>query len=146
MDLLGKVDPYRAWVAHPFISDHAPILLQLDGLFQRKFYPFKLNPGWLHEVEFSRLVTEVWKDPKFLQETGLQRRLVWKLKCLKMVVKRWVSFKNQTAQKLDSIEEELQSLYQASLADLKSGELIVRIKQKEAERLQILTAEEDSWR
>jgi len=53
MDLLRHVARYHAWVAHPFISDHAPILVQLDGLLQHKFYPFKLNSGWIHKVEFS---------------------------------------------------------------------------------------------
>jgi hypothetical protein len=146
-DLLRTFARYRAWVVHPFISDHAPIFLQLDGIFQRKHYPFKLNSGWIHEEEFSQLVNEVWKDPKFLQESGLQRRLVWKIKSLKSVIKRWVkSFKNLSAQKLGILEEELQSLYQTSLTDLNNEELTGMIKEKEAERLKILAAEEDTWR
>jgi len=74
-DLLRTFARYHAWVVHPFILDHAPIFLHLDGNFQRKHYPFKLNFGWIHEVEFSQLVNDVWKDPNFLQESGLQRRL-----------------------------------------------------------------------
>jgi endonuclease/exonuclease/phosphatase family metal-dependent hydrolase len=44
-ELLGNMTRYRAWVAMPYLSDHAPILLQLEGDFQRKNFPFKLNPG-----------------------------------------------------------------------------------------------------
>jgi hypothetical protein len=46
-DLLRKFARYRALAAHPFILDHALVLLQLDGNFQCKNFPFKLNYGWL---------------------------------------------------------------------------------------------------
>jgi len=58
-NMLRKFTRYRAWVAHPFISDHASVLLWLDGNFQRKNYPFKLNSEWLQEEEFSQIVNEV---------------------------------------------------------------------------------------
>jgi hypothetical protein len=123
------------------------VLLQLDGIFQRKNYPFKLNSGWLQEEEFSQIVNEVWKDPKFLQETRLQRRLVWKLKSLKLAIKRWVtSFKNLSAKKLGLLEVELQALYHSSLTDLNNEELTGMIKEKELERLKLLAVEEDTWR
>jgi hypothetical protein len=58
------------------------------------------------EEEFSRIVQETWKDPKFLQEARLQRHLIWKLKCLKMGIKRWSKqFKKRITQKLDVLEE-----------------------------------------
>jgi len=46
-DLLVSVGIYKSWVEYPFISDHAPIILQreLPPLF--KAYPFKLNPLWI---------------------------------------------------------------------------------------------------
>jgi hypothetical protein len=147
VDLLRIFARYHAWVAHPFILDHAPVFLQLYGNFQWKNYPFKLNSGWIHEEEFSHIVIEVWKDPKFLQESGLQRRLVWKLKSLKSTIKRWAKrFKNLSSQRLGLIEVELQSLYQTSLTDLNNEELTGRIKEKEVERLKILAAEEDTCR
>jgi hypothetical protein len=58
-DLLRTFARYRSWVAYPFILYHTPIFLQLDGIFQCKYYPFKLNYGWIHEEGFSQLVTEV---------------------------------------------------------------------------------------
>jgi len=72
---------------------------------------------------------------------------VWKLKCLKLEIKRWSgNFKKRLSQKLDELEEELQSLYQVSLADLKNMGIYDRIKTKEGERHLLLKAEEDSWR
>jgi len=72
-DLLGKVTGYQAWVVLPFVLDHVPIILQLDGAYQQNCYPFKLNSGWLREEEFSRVVKEIWHDPKFIQEIDRQR-------------------------------------------------------------------------
>lgn len=36
----GKI---RSWVAYPYLSDHAPILLQFDSPPFPITYPFKLN-------------------------------------------------------------------------------------------------------
>jgi exonuclease III len=46
-DLLDSVGIYRSWVEYPFISDHAPIILQLELLPSFKTFPFKLNPLWI---------------------------------------------------------------------------------------------------
>jgi hypothetical protein len=146
-DLLEKVAHYRAWVALPFVSDHAPIVLQLDCVHQRKSYPFKLNPSWIREAEFTRIVSDIWQDPKFLQETGCQRRLVWKLQCLKLEIKKWSrNHKKLLTQKLDTLEEDLQNLYQASLVDLQNVDLTDQISKKEVAEIQLLKEEEESWR
>jgi hypothetical protein len=43
-DLIESVGIYRSWVEYPFISNHVPILLQLDLPPMYKAYPFKFNP------------------------------------------------------------------------------------------------------
>jgi len=48
-------------------------------------------------------------------------------------------------QKLDALEEDLQTLYQASLVDLKNARIFDLTKQKEGKRLNLLKAEKDSW-
>jgi hypothetical protein len=88
-DFLRTLGRYRSWVTYPYIFDHAPVLLQLDGNNHTKSYPFKLNMMWMIEDEFSRIVHAVWKDQIFLQEPRLQQRLVWKLNFLKNQVKIW---------------------------------------------------------
>jgi endonuclease/exonuclease/phosphatase family metal-dependent hydrolase len=75
-DLLSSVGIYRSWVEYPFISDHAPVLVQLEIPPFYKAYPFKLNSHWLHEKEYMALVHKIWKDPIFLTEVGRQRRIV----------------------------------------------------------------------
>jgi hypothetical protein len=85
--LLQQADRYRTWVAYPFISDHAPIILQLDSYSHRSPYPFKFNPIWLGNPDFERLVKEVWTDKSFIDEPDVQRRLAGKLKLLKTKVK-----------------------------------------------------------
>jgi hypothetical protein len=88
--LLEAVGFSRSWVEYPFVSDHAPILLQLEIPPTLKAYPFKLNANWLQDDDYMALVHKVWKDPRFLSEGDKQCRLVWKLKELKLQTKIWV--------------------------------------------------------
>jgi hypothetical protein len=107
-DLIEAVGLYRAWVEYPFISDHASILLQLDLPPVFKAFPFKFNPMWSQETDFSLLLQKVWRDPKYLTEEGKQNRLVWKLKDLKIVTKRWQKIiqKSKSA-RLTNLEQEI---------------------------------------
>jgi len=88
-DLIASVGIYRAWVEFPFISDHAPILLQLDLPPLYKAFPYKFNPLWIKEQCFISMVQKLWNDPLYMQETGKQIRFVWKLKYLKAITKVW---------------------------------------------------------
>jgi hypothetical protein len=54
-DLLSVVGLYRSWVEFPYISDHAPVLLQLEIPPIYKAYPFKLNSHWLKDVTLWHL-------------------------------------------------------------------------------------------
>ena len=83
-DLLASVDIFRYWVEYPYISYHAPILLQLDILTTHLSFHFKMNPFWIQDLSFEILVKQVWNDPKYLGETGKQHRLIWNLKDLKL--------------------------------------------------------------
>jgi hypothetical protein len=74
---------FLSWVEYPFISDHAPIFLQLGEDRSKVAYPFKRNHAWLREAAFDSLVSEVWKETTLNQQEGVQRRLVTKLACLK---------------------------------------------------------------
>jgi len=44
-ELITSSCRYRAWVEFPFISDHAPVLLQLGKGISSIAHPFKLNPS-----------------------------------------------------------------------------------------------------
>jgi hypothetical protein len=63
--LLASSGLSRSWVEYPFISDHAPILIQLENAPLYKAFPFKFNSIWLQEAEFVKLVHLLWKDPRF---------------------------------------------------------------------------------
>jgi len=70
-DLLALVGDYRAWVEFPYISDHAPIILQLDLPLIYIAFPFKFNPLWITDQDFIKMVQKIWSDPMYLQETGM---------------------------------------------------------------------------
>ena len=55
-DFLASTDIYQSWVEYPYISDYAPILLQLDLPTTHLFYTFKMNPFWTHDLSFYNLV------------------------------------------------------------------------------------------
>jgi hypothetical protein len=82
-DLLLSSARYRTWVEYPFISDHAPVMLQLGSGISSVAHPFKFNLDWLHDDRFVSMVKEVWDSQQAQREEGAQRRLVWKLKLLK---------------------------------------------------------------
>jgi hypothetical protein len=106
--LLYAVGRYRSWVELPYISDHAPVIAQLDFTQSRVAYPFKLNPTWLVEQDFNQIVKEVWGDPIFLEELDIQLRLVWKLKILKSRIKAWArNTRREKLCKLESLEEDI---------------------------------------
>jgi len=88
-DLIESIGIYRAWVEYPYVSDHASILLQLDIPPLYKVNPFNFNPLWTKPNDFILMMQNLWKDPKYLIETSKKKCLVWKLKDLKVITKRW---------------------------------------------------------
>jgi hypothetical protein len=74
-DLISSSVRYRSWVEYPYISDHAPVLLQLGNSMSTVAHPFKLNPAWLREDSFSTLVQEVWNDYQLQQEDGSSKEI-----------------------------------------------------------------------
>jgi hypothetical protein len=106
--LLSVVGRYRSWVEIPYISDHAPVIAQFDFSQTRVAYPFKLNPTWLVEQDFSLIVKEVWGDSIFLEEVDIQLRFVWKLKTLKSRIKDWARHtRREKLRKLETLEEDI---------------------------------------
>jgi len=107
-DLLSLVGLYRIWVELSFISDHAPIIFQLNLPPCYKASPFKLNAQWMEDPTFVELVHVVWKDLTFLSESGRQQRLLWKLKVLKSRTKSWYKVKlNKNSGLLSTLEMDI---------------------------------------
>jgi hypothetical protein len=67
-DLLTDIGLYRSSVEFPFISDHVPVLLQLELPPAYKIYPFKFNAQWLNDKYFVNIFIKVWNDLVFLTE------------------------------------------------------------------------------
>jgi hypothetical protein len=71
-DLISTIGRYRSWVAYPFVSDHALVLLQLENNSNSTAHPFKLNLLWLRDDVFSMIVQDVWNDHIFCRNLGLK--------------------------------------------------------------------------
>jgi len=87
-NLLKVVGRHRSWVALPFISDHAPIMIQLDNCQRRVTFPFKLNPCWLGGEGFRELVTEVWNSTTFEGESSAQKNTRLETKSFETKIER----------------------------------------------------------
>jgi endonuclease/exonuclease/phosphatase family metal-dependent hydrolase len=66
-------DKIRSWVDSPFLSDHAPILLQIGTSIVHPSLPFKLNSYWLVKEVFINIVKTVWRNPNFQSEICIQQ-------------------------------------------------------------------------
>jgi hypothetical protein len=110
-------------VEFPYISDHAPVLLQLRLTERARSSPFKFNPSWLTSADYIELVHSIWSDPIFSSEDNPQNRLVWKLKVLKEKTKSWFHRKQFEDQALLlSLEADISNLtHRFYLYDLVSG-------------------------
>jgi hypothetical protein len=135
-----------SWVEFPFVSDHAPILLQLLPPALHRSTPFKFNYHWLLSEDYSDLVHRVWTDRCFLAEVDPQRRLVWKLKVLKSKTKSWyLDQKISRKALLKQLEAEITELILTSSSAL-TVEEADRLKSLESNRASILSDEEKAWR
>jgi hypothetical protein len=65
--LLGDTVRYRTWVELPFISDHAPVILQMEYGHKRIAYPYKFNPAHLRDESFRDIVKSVWCEIRVLE-------------------------------------------------------------------------------
>jgi hypothetical protein len=145
-DLISTTVRYRSWADYPYVSDHAPVLLQLGFNINTVAHPFKLKLAWLRDDTFALIVQEVWNDHLVTQEAKAQRRLVEKLKQLKLRVKTWAKEKKtQDHSTFEKIEEELDFHYKQKSKGLKSSELDLRLKLLESKRNKHLLAEEELW-
>ena len=137
---------YRAWVEFPYISDHAPIVLQLDSSSSFKAFPFKFNPLWSTDQDFIEMVQKLWSDPKYLLEVGRQRRLVWKLKDLKVFKRNWKKEERyRKSCRLYELEKEITFKIQ------NSNDVIINnfggqsLKFLEQERMKLIHEMEEQW-
>ena len=57
--LLGSLI-VKTWVEVGGLSDHLPIILQLESPKSKSANMFKFNPTWLVDDEFNSLVKSLW--------------------------------------------------------------------------------------
>jgi hypothetical protein len=136
-----------SWMEFPFVSDHAPILLQLLPPSLHRSTPFKFNHHWLQYGDYTTLVREVWTDHRFLDEENPQRRLAWKLKDLKTKSKKWfMEQKLEQSARLIELESEIQKLIYTSTISALTVEETVDLSSLETNRASILREQENAWR
>lgn len=146
-DLLSDIVFYRTWVAYPFISDHAPICIQLDFSAEFKEFPFKFNDHWIKDKEFLDIVNKVRKYPIFQSKSSSQKKVIWKLQVLKNCTKEWYKkkLKNQR-ERLVLLESDFKQQILFQTREPNNPVLAATMRSLEVERNDILRQEEDKWR
>jgi hypothetical protein len=146
-DLLLPSYNVCAWVNLPFLSDHAPICLQIgDGRFGVG-QPFKFNPQWMREDSFNNLVKLVWSDTTLTAPGDAQGNIVRKFSRLKALTIHWLKEKKEMEQAdLNRIEQELEDLLRLNIQDTSRADLDFKIHCLEEARNKFLREDEERWR
>jgi len=134
-------------VEFPFVSDHAPILLNLLPPALHRSTPFKFNHLWMQSEDYVSLVREAWTDPCFMDEVNPQRRIAWKLKFLKSKTKQWFKeLKLSQATRLLQLESAIKPFFSSSTSTVLTEEQTVDLAALESKRNDILREQENAWR
>jgi len=137
----------RAWVDLPYLSDHAPICLQLGKAGAGASYPFKFNPAWLREDSFEQLVYSVWTDTSLPIQGDLQGNLERKLNGLKDYSKiRLKDKKTKEKAELSILEKDLLDLLRMKAHNARIDDYDNKMRCLEKARNKFLLEEEERWR
>jgi hypothetical protein len=145
-DLLLEVRLYRTWVEFPYVSDHAPIILQLENTILQKAYPFKFHSQWLEKNIIMIWCTSCGKTKIF---TGRRLSTMFYLEVKgsksyhKNMGKRFKGSGCKCSGDLEgNIKHYLQRLSEGSTLPEVESNLI----KLESERNKLLKSQEDLWR
>lgn len=140
--LLSSFVSSSSWVEFPYLSDHAPILLQLIPTVCR-LTPFKFDHNLLTSKNYSAIVHSTWTDPGFRTESNPQSRLIWKLKELKSITIHWEKAKiKEEKANLLLLETQISTLIYNATRSALTVEETDTLKLLEAHRVTILREEE----
>ena len=71
------------------LSDHLPILLQIQSPDMKPSTPFKFNPTWLMFEDYRKLVGETWNLLVVTPNVTFMKQLSENLQKIKKVTKPW---------------------------------------------------------
>ena len=86
-NLFNYVRNFCTWVDSTRVLDHSPIILQIESVGEKTYYPFRLNEIWLEDLGFKVLVRDHWTDFQKDQSYTYMSYLVNSIKLLKIKVK-----------------------------------------------------------
>ena len=60
-DISRYFGKFRSWFVSLGLSEHEPIILELDIESSKVSYPFKVNHSWIYDKYFFTLIHSKWK-------------------------------------------------------------------------------------
>jgi hypothetical protein len=138
---------YRSWICNDKISDHMPVMLQLEFGSDIVSYPFKFNAVWMEDQDFVSFVRNSWADLLGTEVLTPMESLVKKLKRLKSMVIVWERKKKVEGKKeLVQLESELDKLYSEFPGGFVEEKDKLSVLDKEQRKRTLLKQEEETWR
>jgi len=129
------------------VSDHLPIVLQLDFGLSYKHYPFKFNHHWVEDDDFQKLIRGHWKRDRVGGGGSTMEALSDNLLSMKHIMKRWERHKKCT-QRLDMVinEEKISHIFDICRGGIFTELELEELRELELKKSLILGREEAAWR
>ena len=109
---------FRTWVEVGGLSDHLPVLLQIQNIETKPTAPFKFNPAWLLEEYYPNLIGDTWRLLEENPNINFMKQLSENLKKVKKVTKPWDTVYTTDKQKqLMVVEKSLKDIYEKTTID-----------------------------
>jgi hypothetical protein len=137
---------FRTWVVNVKLSDHMPVVFQLDQDQQKQKIPFKFNSVWLKDPDFELLVHSNWHNLVDSESISPMDNLVSKLKYLKSLVIKWEKKEIKIKEELVQLEVDLDILYSTFPGGFEGEDERNLVTEKEKRKLDLLKQEEETWR
>eukprot|EP00253_Pinus_taeda_P027180 PITA_27180 len=145
--LLQHLHLFRQWIGSGGNSDHNPIYLECHGPFRKPKAPFKFNPIWLMDQNYTKMIKDFWASHPIHGSAPLAKGFCRNLAEIKHLTIEWAKEKrNRETVQLSQIEVAL-----CSLTDEK-GQGFISVDEKcklidlEQQKIKILKEREESIR
>jgi hypothetical protein len=138
---------FHQWIGSGGESDHSPVWFEFEGGPQNPASPFKFNSSWLMDEGFQKLVKSNWIGIRDFEGIPTAIQFATNLRRIKKLAIPWENSKQkEDEQELQSIEEQLELIYQDSDSGFTSDSSRDNLKRLEARHRQLLADQEATWR
>eukprot|EP00253_Pinus_taeda_P027166 PITA_27166 len=145
--LLQHLHLFRQWIGSGGISNQNPIYLEIQGPFRKPKAPFKFNPTWLMDQNYTQMIKDFWASHPIQGSAPLAKGFCRNLAEIKHLTIEWAREKrNREAIQLSQIEVALCSLTDEKGQGFITADEKYKLIEMEQQKAKILKEREESIR